>query len=71
MFTTAMRLEVEKNVRERPLGRDGRDGGTRQDDEHSDAVSPAEGYARSDRYRLADPVFRLDEIERLLNTSRR
>ena len=71
MFTTAMRLEVEKNVRERPLDRDGRDAGPRPNDVRENEVSPAEEFAHSDRYRLADPVFRLDEIERLLNASRR
>lgn len=71
MFTTAIRLEVEKKVRERSHNGDGRDGAARPNDEGHGPASPAGEFARSDRYRLADPVFRLDEIERLLNTPRR
>lgn len=66
MFTTAIRLEIEKKVRERSRENDERDAGSDRFEGAHVPASPANEYEKSDRYRLVDPLFRLDEIERLL-----
>ena len=68
MFTTTVRLEVEKKIKERTA--ESSDAARLPEMHFAERSSPAPDYEKSDHYRLVDPLFRLDEIERLVKSQR-